>query len=231
MSKRNKLTKFDEILNAQNVYENFDPSTDLLTLSPTVEKAMKGHWAKEHFKNDNKIVLELACGRGEYTLGLARKETNTNFIGVDIKGARIWKGSKIALEERLDNVAFLRTRIEFLHQYFEKGEVSELWITFADPFIKGTKDNRRLTAPHFLEKYANILPKNGLIHIKTDSPILYYYSLETLSNDDNYRILYHEPDIYHADYLMDTLDIKTYYELDHLANNKTIRYIQASLRN
>ncbi len=229
MSKRNKLVKFNDLLHADNVYENFDPKSNLLTIAENEELVMQGQWNSKHFKNDGGITLELACGRGEYALGLAKKHKHRNFIGVDVKGARIWQGSNLAKDQGLKNVAFLRTRIEFIDQFFAKDEVDQLWITFADPFIKERKENRRLSAKGFLDRYANILKKDGLLNIKTDSPILYYYSLDTLSDHNRYKILYHDADIYRAPFLMDDLEIKTYYEQDHLAKNKTIKFIQAQL--
>ncbi len=229
MSKRNKLVKFNDLLHADNVYENFNPKSNVLTIAENKELVMKGKWNDLHFKNDQAITLELACGRGEYAIGLAKKHSGRNFIGVDVKGARIWQGSTTAKENNLDNVAFLRTRIEFIDEFFEKNEVEQLWITFADPFVKERKENRRLSALGFLDRYANILKKDGLLNIKTDSPILYYYSLDTLSEHKRFRILYHDADIYRAPFLMDDLEIKTYYEQDHLKKNKTIKFIQAQL--
>lgn len=229
MSKRNKLVKFNDLLHADNVYENFNPKTNLLTIAENTEVKMKGKWNELHFKNDQGISLELACGRGEYAIGLAKKHKNRNFIGVDVKGARLWQGSNNAKEEGLNNVAFLRTRIEFINQFFKQDEIEQIWITFADPFVKERKENRRLSAKVFLDQYADILKKDGLLNIKTDSPILYYYSLDTISAHDRFRILYHDADIYRAKFLMDDLKIKTYYEQDHLKKNKTIKFIQAQL--
>ena len=145
MSKRNKLQKFAEILAYPHVVENFDPTNPKLLGENGVEVQRKGVWQKEQFGNTQAITVELACGRGEYTLGLARMYPERNFIGVDVKGARIWKGATISLEEGLSNVAFLRTRIEQVDLFFAEGEVDEIWITFPDPFP--AKKNRRLTAP------------------------------------------------------------------------------------
>ena len=150
MSRRNKLQKFAELLTFPNVYENFDPENPQLIGLNGMPVDRKGKWKKEHFKNDFPITLELACGRGEYSLGLGRMYPERNFIGVDIKGARIWKGARIALEENLTNVAFLRTRIEQIALFFDPEEIDEIWITFPDPFLRKSKANRRLTSCRFL---------------------------------------------------------------------------------
>lgn len=230
MSKRNKLQKFAELLTFPNVYENFNPKEPQLHGLNGAPVSLKGEWCAKHFQNDNPIVAELACGRGEYTLGMGRISPNRNFIGVDIKGARIWKGAGIALEEELENVAFLRTRIEQLHLFFEPGEISEIWITFPDPFLQKSKANRRLTAPRFLNTYKKLLRKDGLIHLKTDEPNLYEFTLETLQEYEGAQILYHSDDIYSLEELpMPELEIKTYYERMHLAAQKTIKYIRFRL--
>jgi tRNA (guanine-N7-)-methyltransferase len=161
---------------------------------------------------------------------MSRISPNRNFIGVDVKGARIWKGAGIALEEDLENVAFLRTRIEQLHLFFEPGEISEIWITFPDPFLQKSKSNRRLTAPRFLDTYKKLLRRDGLIHLKTDEPNLYAFTLETLEAYESAKVLYHSDDIYALPELpMPELEIKTYYERMHLAAQKTIKYIRFRL--
>ncbi|MCL4162187.1 UNVERIFIED_CONTAM: hypothetical protein GTU68_051039, partial [Idotea baltica] len=137
---------------------------------------MRGRWREQHFGNKAPLILELACGRGEYTLALAAHFKEQNFIGVDIKGARIWKGAKMALEQQLDNAAFLRTRIEQIELFFTPEEVDEIWITFPDPFLKKGKANRRLTSASFLDRYRKILKKGGLLHLKTDDPTLYNFT-------------------------------------------------------
>ena len=210
MSKRNKLQKFAEILTYPNVIENYDPTDPRLIGANGVEVERKGSWAKDQFGNDRPIVLELACGRGEYSLGLSRMYPEKNFIGVDIKGARIWKGSTIALNEQIENVAFLRTRIELIDQFFAANEVSEIWITFPDPFP--AKENRRLTAPSFLDRYRKVLKKGGLVHFKTDASDLFDYSVEVLEADEQVELLYVNRDIYAGELLLPELEIKTYYE-------------------
>lgn len=229
MARRNKLVKFTEILTFPNVYENFDPDNDILIGKDGAELTLKSEWATKHFKNDSPIVLELACGRGEYVLALAKRYPDINFIGVDIKGARIWKGARNAIDQNLNNVAFLRTKIELLENFFANGEVSSIWITFPDPFLKKSKYNRRLTSPNFLKMYDHILKGNGEIRLKTDSPELYAHTLEVL-NDEGHQILKSENDIYSCDSLPHPdLDIKTYYELQHLAEGKKIKYVSFTL--
>ncbi|MEY4936431.1 MAG: hypothetical protein RIS64_2790 [Bacteroidota bacterium] len=223
---RNKLQKFAELMTYPNVYENRTHKE-----TPTLEQAgvlydLKGHWNEKHFKKNQPIILELACGRGEYTLGLARMFPNCNFIGVDIKGARIHQGAKIALTENLQNVAFLRTRIEQIEAFFAADEVAEIWITFPDPFLNEGKENKRLTSPPFLERYRRFLKTKGLMQLKTDSPVLYDFTLETLKNDAKCQILYQNDDIYARDLDFPALSLKTYYEKKHLADNRTIKYIQ-----
>jgi len=225
MSKRNKLMKFAEMAEFPNVYENFDVGRPVLQTAGGKEVEMAGRWAEGHFGNNAPITLELACGRGEYTLGLARMYPNRNFIGVDIKGARIWKGAHIALQEELPNAAFLRTRIELLEQFFQPGEISEIWITFPDPFLRNSKSNRRLTSPRFLETYRRLLPSGGKVHLKTDSPELYEFSLEILQAMPEIQLLVQNSDIYAGDLPLPELALKTYYENMHLADGKTIKYL------
>ena len=225
MARRNKLLKFTEILTFPNVYENFNHQLNVLSGQNGVEVEMKGKWHSDHFKNSNPIVLELACGRGEYSLELGRRYPEKNFIGVDIKGARIWKGAKIALKEGLDNVAFLRTRIEMIGSFFEKGEVDEIWITFPDPFLKDKRANRRLTAPGFLRKYYGILKKDGTINLKTDSDVLFEYTREVVQEGEH-PVLIESSDIYKNDLPHPDLDILTYYERQHLEDKRIIKFIQ-----
>ncbi len=229
MSKRNKLQKFAELLTFPNVYENFNPKDPKLLGVDGQEVDLKGQWGAKHFGNDQPITLELACGRGEYTLGMARMYQDCNFIGVDVKGARIWKGAKIALEEQLDNVAFLRTRIEQLTLFFSPNEIDEIWITFPDPFLKSSKENRRLTAPRFLESYAQVLKPKGVVHLKTDSPELYEFTLEVLRDNPQYSLLYYDEDIYAKALPMPELALKTYYEHMHLEEGRTIKYIRIGI--
>ena len=229
MSRRNKLQKFAEVLSFPNVYENFDAKQPGLSGKDGEPVEMNGQWAKKHFGNDRPITLELACGKGDYALALAGRFPERNFIGVDIKGARIWRGAKYALENKLENVAFLRTRIEQLPCFFEKNEVAEIWITFADPFLKKGKENRRLTSSPFLDRYKKLLQPGGLIHLKTDNPTLYEFTLETLADRKDYPLLFHDDDIYAKPLPMPELEIKTFYEKQHLAIGRTIKYVRFQL--
>ncbi|MFA5318055.1 MAG: tRNA (guanosine(46)-N7)-methyltransferase TrmB [Patescibacteria group bacterium] len=223
---KNKLKKFAEIKTFSNVIRPAKPQNI--------------DW-KKHFGNDNPITLELACGKGDYTLGLARIYPNRNFIGIDIKGARLWKGAKTALEEKLANVAFLRARIENLEKYFipenvetrliasllKKSQpiIPEIWITFPDPFPRKRDAKRRLTSPRFLEIYKKILQPGGIIHLKTDNLSFFNYSVET-SEAENWQIKKIINNIYSLKTLPFNLQIKTFYEEQHLKNNKQIHYLK-----
>lgn len=229
MSRRRKLEKFEEIQDYPNVYENRDASKPGLTyLREPIE--MKGLWREKHFKNEGKIILELACGKGEYTLGLARSNPSNNYIGIDVKGARIWRGALTALEEKLSNVVFLRTRAEQLAYFFEEGEVDEIWITFADPFEEEAKENRRLTSPNFLNIFSKIAKDNCLVHLKTDARSLYEYTLAVLAGHESAQLLYHNPDIYSGPLENPALDIKTFYEKQHLKKGLPITYTRFLLK-
>ncbi len=229
MSKRNKLGKFSDILSFPNVYENFDIENDELLGENGKPVFLKGKWQDLHFQNANDIVLELACGRGEYTLGLSKLFPELNFIGVDIKGARIWKGAKQAIEDDLKNAAFLRTRIEMITRFLDKDEVSKIWITFPDPFIRKSKANRRLTSPNFINAYRKFLKPGGTVNLKTDAPSLYEYTLEVIEADPAIKLIYHSDDIYADKLYTPELELKTYYERMHLQANKTIKFIQFTI--
>lgn len=224
MSRRNKLQKFAELLAFKNVYENFSFKDPVLIGLDGEPVDLKGRWNELHFRADRPISLELACGGGEYTLGMAQMHPGRHFIGVDIKGARIWKGARKALAENLSNAAFLRTRIELIPHFFGPAEIDEIWITFPDPFLNSP--NRRLTAPGFLEAYKKILRPGGLIHLKTDDPTLYEYTLEVLSTRPDFQLLYHDADIYSKPLPLEELELKTTYEKMHLDVGKKIKYIQ-----
>ena len=226
MSGRNKLQKFAKILQMPNVYESFQPTHPELTGVNGAKVDLRGKWAAEHFRNDRPITLELACGRGEYTLDLARQYPDRNFIGVDIKGARIYQGAKIALAEPLPNAAFLRTRIEVIGHFFAENEVEEIWITFPDPFLKKGKENRRLTAAQFLKQYRRILQPDGVVHLKTDSRELYDWSLESLARQPAVKLEYHDDDIYSKPLPIPELATETYYERMHKDMGKTITYLR-----
>ena len=226
MSRRNKLKKFADILTFPNVYESYDAGNPQLVGLNGVPTDLRGKWQREHFKNKQAITLELACGRGEYTIDLARLYPERNFIGVDIKGARIWQGAKIALAEELNNAAFLRTRIERIAHFFAPNEVDEIWITFPDPFLRDSKANRRLTASNFLDHYRKILKKGGLVHLKTDETNLYEFTLEVLQEKEGCEIVYQNDDIYASELAFPELETSTYYEKMHRDKGKTIKYIR-----
>ncbi|MBK7812519.1 MAG: tRNA (guanosine(46)-N7)-methyltransferase TrmB [Saprospiraceae bacterium] len=228
MVKRSKLEKFAANLGFPNVFENFNFQNPSLHQSLHEEVELKGKWCSNHFKNDNPLILELACGRGEYSLGLAAIYPHKNFIGIDIKGARIWKGASTALAHQLNNIAFLRTKIELIGHFFEPGEISEIWVTFPDPFPRPSKSNRRLTSSIFLDHYSKVLKEGAHLHLKTDDPGLYAFSLQTLQSHPNYTVLYHDDDIYSKSLPYPELEIKTYYEKIHLDLGKKIKYIRAS---
>ncbi|MDX2071193.1 MAG: tRNA (guanosine(46)-N7)-methyltransferase TrmB [Haliscomenobacter sp.] len=229
MSKRNKLQKFAELLSFPNVYENFDSGNPQLAGENGQIVDLKGQWKAGHFKNDAPLTLELACGRGEYSVALGEMYPERNFIGVDIKGARIWKGATAALQKGLPNVAFLRTRIEQIMHFFAEGEVDEIWITFPDPFLRNSKTNRRLTSPAFLDRYRKMMPAGGIVHLKTDDPTLYEFTLTVIRDYPEATLLYTDDDIYAKELPLPELEIKTYYERMHLAEKKTIKYVQFRL--
>jgi tRNA (guanine-N7-)-methyltransferase len=229
MSKRNKLQKFADIQRFPNVYENFHHDKPQLLGINAEPVNLRGLWKAKHFGNDHPITLELACGRGEYTVQLAERFPERNFIGVDVKGARIWKGARQALAEGLHNAAFLRTRIEQIAHFFAKGEVAEIWITFPDPFLKSGKENRRLTSPRFLDDFRKILVPGGLIHLKTDSPELYEFTQDVLAHYSHATLLLEQDDIYSTELVMPELAFKTYYENMHLRDQKTIKYMRIQL--
>jgi len=187
---------------------------------------MAGHWRERYFHNDHPIVVELGCGRGEYTVGLAERYPDKNFIGVDIKGARMWAGAKQAIEKGLSNVAFLRTQIEFITEFFAPDEIDEIWITFCDPQMK--KATKRLTSTYFMQRYHRIMKPNGLIHLKTDSPFLYTYTTEMLRLNP-YPVLANTADLYADTRFADAQALQTHYEKQWLDRGLSIKYIEWQL--
>ena len=226
MAQKNKLQKFAEFSSFSNTYENFDMKQPSLQGIGGKEVQLKGKWCQKHFKNDHPLILELACGHGQYTLSMARLNPQINFIGVDIKGARIWKGAKLALQENISNAAFLRTRIECIEHFFGPDEVAEIWITFPDPFERKSKSNRRLTSQNFLKRYRKFLKSAGVIHLKTDADSLYDFTLEVIADDRHCSIEYQNSDIYANALENPLLGIQTYYEEMHLREGKTIKYLR-----
>lgn len=223
MGSKNKLKRFNENETFSNVIQ---PKREELTSGSF---KLKGNWNKEFFKNDRPIVLELGCGKGEYTVALARKYPDKNFIGIDIKGARFWRGAKTALEESLPNVAFIRTQIELIEYVFNTNEISEIWITFPDPQIKYKRTKHRLTNQEFLNRYKKVLQPQGTIHLKTDSEFMHGYTLGLLHGLD-IEITYAHHDVYSNEYSpKEVTSIQTFYEKQYLEVEKKITYIAFKL--
>lgn len=189
---------------------------------------LKGAWKQKFFKNDNPIVLELGCGKGEYTLGMARRYPDKNFLGIDIKGARMWRGAREANELNITNAGFLRTRIELIESFFAGNEIAEIWITFPDPQIKKRRNKKRLTGSRFLNSYRKFLEPGGLIHLKTDSTELYHYTNKLLKHN-NITPQISNPDLYSSELSEDVLLIKTHYEKLFLDEGKQITYTRFSI--
>lgn len=215
---KNKLAKFAEMEEFPHV---FQVSSHAVRGGTSFE--MKGKWNELHFKNNNPIVLELGCGKGEYTVGLAQVFPDKNFIGVDIKGARLWSGAKESFQKELKNVAFLRTNIEMIHHFFAENEVSEIWLTFPDPQMK--KMTKRLTATNFMNTYQQFVKDNGHIHLKTDSNFMFTYTCEMVKSN-HYPIVFSTEDLYASTLKDPILGIKTYYEQQWLSRGISIKYIQ-----
>ncbi|MDR3706398.1 MAG: tRNA (guanosine(46)-N7)-methyltransferase TrmB [Paludibacteraceae bacterium] len=219
---KNKLKKFSDMESFPHVFQlSFDD------IRAGAEFDMKGEWNNRFFKNNNPIVIELGCGRGEYTVGLAKFFPDKNFIGIDIKGARMWVGAKESHEEEMTNVAFLRTKIEMLSHFFGKDEVSEVWITFPDPQMK--KVTKRMMATNFMAQYQTFVRPGGIMHLKTDSNFMFTYSREMIKAN-GYEELFQTPDLYHSDIVDDILGIKTYYEQQWLARGLDIKYLKFELQ-
>lgn len=212
---KDKLRKFFEIDTFPNVYQ--------LHLG----KVMKGKWAVEHFKNDKPIVLELACGKGEYAVNLAKLFPEKNFIGVDLKGNRIWRGARTGVDEGIENLAFLRIQIEDILEFFAPSEIDEIWITFADPQPQESREKKRLTFPGFLEKYRVLLKPGGKVNLKTDNDGLYLYTSEKVE-ELNLVVHKNTNNLYQSDLVDEVLLIKTHYERIYLKHDKNINYIQFS---
>jgi tRNA (guanine-N7-)-methyltransferase len=213
---KNKRERFRIIAGRENVVE---PGKEIY-------ERIKGKWGKDYFRNDNPITVELACGRGEYTVGLAGLFPARNYLGIDIKGDRIWKGSTIALERGLTNVGFLRTLISHLESFFVPGEIDELWITFPDPRPKKRDVKRRLTSPGFLAIFNRLLKPGGFVRLKTDNAGLFEYSLEQLSMRTDIADLRYTDDLYSSDLRPECFDIKTRYELMFANKGEKIKYLR-----
>ncbi|MDO4160538.1 MAG: tRNA (guanosine(46)-N7)-methyltransferase TrmB [Prevotellaceae bacterium] len=221
---KGKLAKFADMERYENVFQY------PYSVVENVPFDMKGHWREMYFKNDNPIVLELGCGRGEYTVGLARLFPDINFIGVDIKGARMWSGATEALNEGLKNVAFLRTNIEVIDRFFDKDEVQEIWLTFSDPQMKNVR--KRLTGTMFMERYRRFLADGGIIHLKTDSNFLFTYTTYMVQHN-HLPLLFRTEDLYHTEGIDEEtrriLSIQTYYESQWIERGLNIKYMKFRL--
>lgn len=224
MGSKNKLKRFKENESFQNVLE------------PTREEVVegnfkwKGNWNKDFFKNDNPIILELGCGKGEYSVGLAERFPDKNFIGIDIKGARFWRGAKTAVENGLHNVGFLRTQIELIEYCFAEQEIDEIWITFPDPQIKYKRTKHRMTNTEFLQRYKKILKPNGIMNLKTDSEFMHGYTLGLL-HGEGHEVIYANHNVYKNEGSPAIVTaIQTFYEKQYLAQDKPITYIQFRIK-
>ncbi len=219
---KNKLARFADNLEFDCLIQ--PNSLDVLKQN----HPLKGKWKSEFFGNDNPLIVELGCGKGEYAIGLSRIFPNKNYLGLDIKGARLWRGAKTVTDEKLRNVGFLRTRIDLASSFFDKDEVDEIWLTFSDPQPK--KERKRLSSPVFIEKYRQFLKPGGIIHVKTDSDLLYEYTLEQIK-ENKFDLLVENNDIYNGfverqqEELKNILSIRTFYESMWLKDKITIKYI------
>lgn len=224
MGSKNKLKRFKENETFTNVFQ------------PTREEVVgdlfihKGKWASDFFKNDHHIVVELGCGKGEYTIGLAEKNPGINYIGIDIKGARFWRGAKTAVDNNLPNVAFVRTQIELVNHIFDNQEIDEIWITFPDPQIKYKRTKHRMTNSEFLQLYKKILKPNGLVNLKTDSEFMHGYTLGLL-HGEGHEVLYANHNVYKNEGAPNEVtSIQTFYEKQYLEINKAITYIRFKIK-
>jgi tRNA (guanine-N7-)-methyltransferase len=213
---KGKLRKFEEMKTFSNVIQ---PAFDEVFHQA---HPLKGQWKKDFFNNPFPLTLELGCGKGEYTVGLACMYPERNFLGVDIKGSRMWKGASVATQQNINNVGFLRTRIELINSFFDKNEVDEIWLTFPDPQLK--KSKKRLTSSRFLNVYKSFLKPEGKIHLKTDNEVLYNYTM-AIAGFNHLNIEMHTSDLYHSGLDDDILSIKTYYEKQYLELGMPIHYI------
>jgi len=214
---KGKLAKFAEMETFSNVFQYPFSVVD------NVPFEMKGHWREQYFKNNHPVVLELGCGKGEYTVELARLYPEMNFIGVDIKGARMWTGAKQAIEAGLKNVAFLRTNIEIIDRFFAESEVQEIWLTFSDPQMKNA--HKRLTSTFFLNRYRKFLVDGGIVHLKTDSNFLFTYTT-CMVKENKLPVVFSTEDLYHTEETHKILSIQTYYESMWIERGLNIRYMK-----
>ncbi len=221
MGKKNKQQRFTENLTFDNLFQ--------LSYDEVIKGfRLKDKWATDFFKNDHPLILELGCGKGEYTVGLAKNNPDKNYIGVDIKGARMWRGLKTAHEENLTNVAFIRTRINLIEYYFGPDEVSEIWITFPDPHPRETKERKRLTSPQFLDRYRKLAKKDAIVHLKTDNIIMFDFTLDVIK-EQKLELFYSSEDVYGEELYNEVTRIQTFYERKWLKHGTKIKYLKFSL--
>lgn len=213
---KNKLSKFADLATYQHVVQV--PFKEL----QSEEFKFKGKWSRDFFGNNHPVVLELGCGKGEYTVKLAQHFPECNFVGIDIKGSRMWKGATQAKEMGLKNVGFLRTNIENIRLFFAEGEIAEIWLTFPDPQMKKTR--KRLTATNFIESYRKILVEDGIVHLKSDSNFMYRYT-EAMVDKNQFEVIRQTDDLYHSEILDEVLSIQTFYEKQWLDRGLTIKYL------
>jgi len=219
---KHKLFRFSENETFPNLIQL--PYTEAMKGIP-----YKGKWNVDFFNTKNPIVIELGCGKGEYSIGLAKRHPEVNFLGVDVKGARLWRGCRTSIDEGLKNVGFIRTQIELIEHYFQVGEVSEIWITFPDPQPKEFKAKKRLTSPAFIERYRKFLAKDGIIHLKTDNTSLFDYTL-VMIEEFGHKLLFQERDIYNSSDCKGALiEIQTFYEKKYLELGQPIHYLKFAL--
>ena len=224
MGSKNKLKRFKENDTFDNV---FQPTREEVV---TDQFSLKGKWNQDYFKNNNPIVLELGCGKGEYSVGLAEKYPDKNFIGIDLKGARFWRGAKTAVETSLTNVAFIRTQIELINHIFNENEVDEIWITFPDPQIKYKRTKHRMTNSQFLKLYKKVLKPEGVVNLKTDSEFMHGYTLGLL-HGEGHEVIYSNHNVYvNEGSPEEVTGLQTFYEKQYLEINKAITYIRFKIK-
>ena len=224
MGSKNKLKRFKENETFENV---FQPTREEVTSG---EFKLKGKWNSDFFKNDKPIIVELGCGKGEYTIGLAERNNEANYIGIDVKGARFWRGAKTAVDTGLNNVAFIRTQIELLDYIFNENEIDEIWITFPDPQIKYKRTKHRMTNSEFLQLYKKVLKQNGIINLKTDSEFMHGYTLGLL-HGEGHEVIYANHNVYKNEGSpKEVTEIQTFYENQYLEVNKAITYIRFKIK-
>jgi tRNA (guanine-N7-)-methyltransferase len=221
---KNKLKRFKENETFDNVVQ---PTRDEVVNG---EFPYKGKWKSDFFKNDNPVIVELGCGKGEYTIGLAQRNPNVNYVGIDVKGARFWRGAKTAVEEGMNNVGFVRTQIELIEGVFDAHEIDEIWITFPDPQIKYKRTKHRMTNSEFLKLYKRILKPEGVVNLKTDSEFMHGYTLGLL-HGEGHEVIYANHNVYKNEGApSEVLEIQTFYEQQYLEINKAITYIRFKIK-